>query len=382
MDLMGKVPEIKKIKNYQWYTVLQQLVAVAQHPCDLLKSQVGKIVKHVLSQFTEHVVWQIIGMMHVEGSKKKFIQPVDVLQLHNRQIIYSDELHTDQKRKVLETAYQVSGLLIKLSTSAVVDQEMIQKINTRLASCPMVLPIQQYLHSGINSFSISDDVGDSIGYDDDQMNMIRLSTKIEIFSSKEKPKKVTFRNRRIQEFFFLCKQEKRGDLRKDLRMMEYVSIVNHVLASDSEGQMKHLQLNTFVSYLLIILIQCVTCLNEKSGLIEWVRNSEPTLSKLNTLRALHGLQSCSKVALDLIPDFDRMQTLLKSGQRDIGLKLYFNTIMSQFKPVLHEWLLNDFPDPRQWLQARELFTQSTAIWSMTGYVRSREIMMIIDDWLG
>lgn len=86
------------------------------------------------------------------------------------------------------------------------------------------------------------------------MNMIRLSTKIEIFSSKEKPKKVTFRNRRIQEFFFLCKQEKRGDLRKDLRMMEYVSIVNHVLASDSEGQMKHLQLNTFVSYLLIILI--------------------------------------------------------------------------------------------------------------------------------
>lgn len=79
MDLMGKVPEIKKIKNYQWYTVLQQLVAVAQHPCDLLKSQVGKIVKHVLSQFTEHVVWQIIGMMHVEGSKKKFIQPVDVL---------------------------------------------------------------------------------------------------------------------------------------------------------------------------------------------------------------------------------------------------------------------------------------------------------------
>lgn len=67
----------------------------------------------------------------------------------------------------METAYQVSGLLIKLSTSAVVDQEMIQKINTRLASCPMVLPIQQYLHSGINSFSISDDVGDSIGYDDD-----------------------------------------------------------------------------------------------------------------------------------------------------------------------------------------------------------------------
>lgn len=63
-----------------------------------------------------------------------------------------------------------------------------------------------------------------------------------------------------------------------------------------------------------------------------------------------------------------MQVYLKSGQIDIGLQFYFDSILTQCEPLLHEWLLNDFADPRQWLQARELFTQTTAMWSITGYI--------------
>ena len=76
IDLMEEVSEIQSIQNYQWYTVLQQLVTVAQHPCDILKTQVSQIVKHILSQYTEHVVWQIIGLLNVSGSKKDFMMPV------------------------------------------------------------------------------------------------------------------------------------------------------------------------------------------------------------------------------------------------------------------------------------------------------------------
>ncbi len=76
IDLMEEVSEIQSIQNYQWYTVLQQLVTVAQHPCDILKTQVSHIVKHILSQYTEHVVWQIIGLLNVSGSKKDFMMPV------------------------------------------------------------------------------------------------------------------------------------------------------------------------------------------------------------------------------------------------------------------------------------------------------------------
>ena len=200
------------------------------------------------------------------------------------------------------------------------------------------------------------------------MFICRLSTNVEVFQSKEKPKKIVFRNELGEEFLFLCKQERKGDLRKDLRVMEYVSIVNHILAEDAEGQERHLQLTTLVCLPLSSHLQCVTILNEKSGLIEWVRNSEPMLKKLNALRRLHGMHSCSKTCLEIKPDFDRVQALMQNGQREQALPLYFNAVMPFCPPLLHLWLLNDFKDPRLWLQARTLYTETTALWSIVGYV--------------
>ena len=79
------------------------------------------------------------------------------------------------------------------------------------------------------------------------MFICRLSTNVETLPSKEKPRKLIFRNELGQEFLFLCKQEHRGDLRKDLRVMEYVRILNHILATDAEGGERRLQLNTIVT---------------------------------------------------------------------------------------------------------------------------------------
>lgn len=92
------------------------------------------------------------------------------------------------------------------------------------------------------------------------MYVVRMSSSIDIFASKERPKKLIFRNEKGEEFFFLCKQEKKGDLRKDLRVMEYISIVNRVLSQDEEGKEKHLQLNTFVSvnYDRVMLVESFT----------------------------------------------------------------------------------------------------------------------------
>ena len=114
--------------------------------------------------------------------------------------------------------------------------------------------------------------------------------------------------------------------------------------------------------------QCVTCLSEKIGLIEWVHNSEPLPRKLNTLRTLHGLPSCSKTAIQLQPDYKRAQDCFNKGQKDLGLQIYFDAIMPACEPLLHEWLLLDYPAAGEWLRARELFTQTTAVWCMTGYI--------------
>ncbi|CAE7339383.1 rad3 [Symbiodinium sp. KB8] len=63
---------------------------------------------------------------------------------------------------------------------------------------------------------------------------------VEVFRSKElsleqlvkgeKPKKLTFLGSDGQQYPFLCKAEKRGDLRKDSRLMEFAVMVNQLLA--------------------------------------------------------------------------------------------------------------------------------------------------------
>ena len=85
--------------------------------------------------------------------------------------------------------------------------------------------------------------------------------------------------------------------------MEYVSILNHILVEDREGQEHHLQLTTWVWLPCMYDHQCVTILNEKTGLIEWVRNTEPVLRKLDSIRHIQGLRSCNAMCVEMKSDY-------------------------------------------------------------------------------
>lgn len=48
----------------------------------------------------------------------------------------------------------------------------------------------------------------------------------QVINSKERPKKLGVRGNDRRTRLFLCKAEKKGDLRKDSRMMEFNTMVN------------------------------------------------------------------------------------------------------------------------------------------------------------
>ena len=112
----------------------------------------------------------------------------------------------------------------------------------------------------------------------------------------------------------------------------------------------------------------MTILSEKSGLIEWVHGSQPTLKKLDFVRSQQGLPECASLCKSIKPDIDRMQALLEAGQKEAAVKMYMGCVVPLCPPLLRNWLLNDFGEPRLWLQARTLFTETTALWSMMGYI--------------
>lgn len=46
----------------------------------------------------------------------------------------------------------------------------------------------------------------------------------------------------------------------------------------------------------------------------------------------------------------------------------WSNVKEEIKPVLGSWMIDHFPNPEIWYEARINFIRSTAIWSMIGYV--------------
>ena len=56
------------------------------------------------------------------------------------------------------------------------------------------------------------------------------------------------------------------------------------------------------------------------------------------------MRSCSKTCLELKPDFDKVQSLMQTNQRELAAQLYFHAVMPLCPPLLRLWLTQDFPD--------------------------------------
>ena len=88
-----------------------------------------------------------------------------------------------------------------------------------------------------------------------------VEDKMDVLSSLQRPKKITLRASDGKGFAFLAKPK--DDLRKDTRMMEFVSGVNRLLQREPAPARRKLYLRAFA----------VVPLTEDCGIIEWVPNT-------------------------------------------------------------------------------------------------------------
>ncbi|KAF8820201.1 hypothetical protein IE077_003445, partial [Cardiosporidium cionae] len=101
--------------------------------------------------------------------------------------------------------------------------------------------------------------------DDQDTKLVKfqsIGTHTRILPSKQKPKLLTTRGTDGKFYYWLVKNERRGDLRKDMRLMEFGQYVNHLLKADPFCKKRNLQLKTF----------SVLPVSEVTGIIEWVSN--------------------------------------------------------------------------------------------------------------
>lgn len=81
--------------------------------------------------------------------------------------------------------------------------------------------------------------------------------------SLAKPRKITMQGSDGKTYMFLGKPK--DDLRKDARLMDFNSIINKLLRTNSESRRRQLRIRTY----------SVVTLNEECGFIQWVPNTTP-----------------------------------------------------------------------------------------------------------
>ena len=151
------------------------------------------------------------------------------------------------------------------------------------------------------------------------------------------------------------------DLRQDAVMQQLFVFVNHLLKSCTSTRKRQLRMMTYN----------VVPLTPAAGVLAWVKDFVPMMKYLvdneqpangahrrlrpNDWTYRHCLEQVWKVQREAHGD-------LESRRRMHDL------VLSKFKPVMHHFFLETFPETSSWHQSRLAYTRSVAVNSMVGYI--------------
>jgi serine/threonine-protein kinase ATR len=336
-------------------------------------------LRAVLAAYPPQAAWALMGLtksrvpfrreraLAVVGSVKRALLSARPASRHRNLAAVLEVLFEELIRVAAEAPPDSGGAPAKVYRTTVMDP-------AALAAGGVLVPLQAYLSvalpgreeegGGPGGGDGGGGAGEGGGlssapvFPDAAPTIERFDRNVEVMSSKERPKKLTVLASDGLRYPFLCKTERRGDLRKDARMMEVAALLNRLLGRDGEGRRRKLRLRTYN----------VVCLNEESGLMQWVGNTSGLRGEVTRSYAHLGLRNPMAILKEARAEFERLQapaTPLEDAER---VRLYRADILPRFPAVLHVWFSLSFADPAAWFEARVTFARSAAVWSMVGHV--------------
>ncbi|BGP55274.1 hypothetical protein JCM8202_000651 [Rhodotorula sphaerocarpa] len=178
-----------------------------------------------------------------------------------------------------------------------------------------------------------------------------FGTNLEVFTSKQRPRKLRVYGSDGVEYNFLLKGHE--DLRQDERVMQLFGLVNTLLQKDPETFKRHL---TIVKYPVIPL-------SPNSGLLGWVNNTDTLHVLIKNYRDSRKilLNIEHRLILQMAPDFDHLMQIQKLEVFEYALD---NTTGQDFYRVL--WLKSR--NSEAWLDRRSNYCRTLAVMSMVGHI--------------
>ncbi|KEG15372.1 phosphatidylinositol 3-related kinase [Trypanosoma grayi] len=228
------------------------------------------------------------------------------------------------------------------SEGSLAGQSFIQKIQRMLPSAGIILPTMANLSPNVMCVANTNAVFSG------SATFQSFEDRVVIMHSLQKPKRITVISSEGARVPFLCKS--RDEPRKDMRMMEIASLMNTFFLMDPEARRKRFSLRRYA----------IAALTDDCAVIEWVNNLSPFHKVVDECYLLNG----TGVRISQVKAW---KAQVDSGNLS-KMDMFEKHILPRTRPVLHNWFHNNFFSHQEWHQARTIYTQATALWSIAGHI--------------
>jgi serine/threonine-protein kinase ATR len=348
----------QKLPLYTWLPALPQLTSRLCHPHGETRALIHELLHRLVRNFPNQVLWSMTAMArstHPDRSASA-----------QRVLDRAKEGAAASARPLFEQSASLCDQLIRVcafSPKPLANGRPAKSFSVksefpalrRLTPCDVLVPNQTQLaptlppsraRNAANPNHVPT-VSEWNAFPDDVATIAAVEDDVPVLSSLQKPKKLTVIGSDGVAQSFLCKPK--DDLRKDLRMMEFTTMLNRLLSRDAASRKRRLYLRTFA----------VVPLTEDCGLIEWVPHTTGLRHVIQALYVRDGLYHKRTLA-EVKETHERLKATPTTWMREI---------LKKFPPVFHRWFLNRWKDrPAAWHGARTAFAHTAAVWSMVGHV--------------
>jgi serine/threonine-protein kinase ATR len=347
----------KRLPAYEWLVCFPQVASRICHPNPAVVEGVKNIMIRVLLCYPAQAMWPLLGLARSLNAQRRN-RAREVISTAQRELV------ANHQQEISNSFTEGMRMAEELTSLAAHDSLNQRRIHVRLSRIrtKILVPIQAALTTKLppNGLAPRDEKHEAFSSGFAGLYIKAFSDKADVMPTKEKPKRIEVLGSDGRMYAFLCKREKTGDLRKDARMMEFNTMINKLLQKDEEGRKRKLRLRTYA----------VVCLNEESGLMEWVRDTRAMRQLICQIHKTEkGLIQPVRITHEVKEMFLKMQK--KYADNIPMMALYYRKkflSLPMFTPRFHQWFLNNFADPSAWFESRLCFARSAAVWSMVGHI--------------
>lgn len=361
---------LRHLAPYEWLTAFPQIVSRIAHPNAAVYQLLEQIMINVVSKYPRQAMWSIVGLYH--SNKQGSAKAKRAKSVCNQ---VSNVKDYKEQAQFIKDAILFSRTMLDLSVDDGKDETFNPKTQkyanqgrshlsiaknfeyvNRVFPTSVILPLQDALTCTLPSSG--DSVRSHNPFPGKFVTIHEISDGVEIMGSLQRPKKITFIGDNGKRYNFLVKPH--DDLRKDARLMDFNSMINKLLRSDSEARKRKLYIRTYA----------VSPLNEECGMLEWVNHTIPMKVILTKAYERHQKKVFTNELYAQLDRGERITNEAKRKEKEDALTTAFrDKVLPAYKPaVFHEWFLQTFPEPNTWFAARLAYARTLAVMSMVGYV--------------